>query len=233
MIAREAANAAARRYAAGARNFLTDTLGSTIALADSAGTLQTQYGHDPFGNATVTGSSSANPYQFTGRENDGTGLYFYRARYYSPTYQRFIGQDPIGFRGGDANLYAYVSNSPTNFRDPKGRDLIGALIGGVGGGIIGWLGSGPCDSGWQQGENFLEGAAWGAGFGFIGGPLGLLGEDPGGLLGILFGSWLGDSGELPDWFWGLAGSFAGSAIHRQLGPAAPQPCPLGTPSSCP
>ena len=39
--------------------------------------------------------SNANPYQFTGRENDGTGLYFYRARYYSPTFQRFIAQDPL------------------------------------------------------------------------------------------------------------------------------------------
>jgi len=37
--------------------------------------------------------------EFTGRENDGTGLYFYRARYYNPTFQRFIAQDPIGFGG--------------------------------------------------------------------------------------------------------------------------------------
>jgi RHS repeat-associated protein len=35
----------------------------------------------------------------TGRENDGTGVYFYRARYYSATFQRFIAQDPIGFAG--------------------------------------------------------------------------------------------------------------------------------------
>jgi len=56
----------------------------------------------------------------TGRENDGTGLYFYRARYYSPTYQRFIAQDPIGFKGGDANLYAYVHDSPPVLTDPFG-----------------------------------------------------------------------------------------------------------------
>ena len=59
-------------------------------------------------------------YQFTGRENDGTGLYFYRARYYSPTFQRFVSQDPIGFAGGDANLYAYVYNNPANLIDPFG-----------------------------------------------------------------------------------------------------------------
>src|SRR5215470_15959851 len=32
----------------------------------------------------------------------------YRARYYHPGLQRFIGEDPIGFFGGDLNLYAYV-----------------------------------------------------------------------------------------------------------------------------
>jgi RHS repeat-associated protein len=68
---------------------------------------------------TVSGPS-ANPYQFTGRENDGTGLYFYRARYYSPTFQRFVSQDPIGLAGGGPNLYAYAVNAPTIFIDPFG-----------------------------------------------------------------------------------------------------------------
>jgi len=67
----------------------------------------------------VTGSST-NPFQFTGRENDGTGVYFDRARYYSPTFQRFVGQDPIDFAGGDTNLYGYVSNDPLVYRDPTG-----------------------------------------------------------------------------------------------------------------
>ena len=55
----------------------------------------------------------------TGRENDKTGLYYYRARYYSPTLQRFIREDPIGFYGG-INFYAYVRNNPVNWRDPWG-----------------------------------------------------------------------------------------------------------------
>jgi RHS repeat-associated protein len=100
--------------------FLTNALGSTIALTDGTGTVQTEYTYDPFGMATVTGTSSTNAYQFTGREHDGTGLVYYRARYYSPVIQRFISEDPIGFAGGDANLYAYVFNSPTNFTDPSG-----------------------------------------------------------------------------------------------------------------
>jgi RHS repeat-associated protein len=120
MIAREAANAAATRHAAGAGNFLTDILGSTIGLADSSGTLQMQYGYNPFGNAIVTGASNANPYQFTGRETDSTGLYFYRARYYHGTFQRFISQDPIEYAGGGANPYNYVDNDPINFSDLLG-----------------------------------------------------------------------------------------------------------------
>jgi RHS repeat-associated protein len=98
---------------------LTDALGSTVALADTSGVPQTQYTFDPFGATTASGATSASPVQFTGRENDGTGLYFYRTRYYSPTLQRFISEDRAGFRGG-VNLYAYVGNQPTGRRDPGG-----------------------------------------------------------------------------------------------------------------
>ena len=37
-----------------------------------------------------------------------TGMYFYRARYYDPKVGRFVTKDPIGFAGGDVNLYDYV-----------------------------------------------------------------------------------------------------------------------------
>jgi RHS repeat-associated protein len=67
-------------------------------------------------------------YEFTGRENDATGLYYYRARYYSPTFQRFVSQDPIGFRGGDVDLYRYEGNSPLNYRDPKGTGPIASGV---------------------------------------------------------------------------------------------------------
>jgi RHS repeat-associated protein len=98
-------------------NLLTDALGSTIALADSAGAVQTEYAYEPFGKTTITGLSSFNPFQYMGRENDTTGLYYYRNRYYHPVLQRFISEDPIGFASGDENLYSYVLNSPLNHRD--------------------------------------------------------------------------------------------------------------------
>jgi RHS repeat-associated protein len=61
--------------------------------------------------------------QFTGREQDSTGLYYYRARYYNPVLQRFIAEDPLGFGGSDVNLHAYTFNNPTNFTDPGGQQV--------------------------------------------------------------------------------------------------------------
>jgi hypothetical protein len=43
--------------------------------------LQTQYTYEPFGGTTVVGGPTSNPFQYTGREIDSAGLYFYRARY--------------------------------------------------------------------------------------------------------------------------------------------------------
>lgn len=109
-----------RSDSAGTWNVLRDGLGSTLALADSSGVAQSQYSYDGFGGTTGTGQTNSNSSQYTGRENDGTGLYYYRARYYSPTMQRFVSEDPIGFASGDSNFYAYVSNSPVNYTDSSG-----------------------------------------------------------------------------------------------------------------
>lgn len=97
----------------------TDALGSTLALTDQTGSVQATYQYDPFGNTTITGTSSS-PFMYTGRENDGTGVYYYRARYYSSKMQRFLNEDPIGFSGGDVNIYAYVKNNPIRYFDPWG-----------------------------------------------------------------------------------------------------------------
>jgi RHS repeat-associated protein len=104
--------------------YLKDHLGSTIALTDQSGNITTQYAYSPFGQVAKTGANSNNYFEYTGRENDGTGLYFYRARYYSPQQKRFIAEDPLGFRGGDTNLYAYVYGNPIKLKDPSG--LLGA-----------------------------------------------------------------------------------------------------------
>jgi len=116
-----------RTDSAGAATILADALGSTLGLTDASGVLNTSYTYEPFGNVAISGAANANSYEFTARENDGAGLYYYRARYYSPTFQRFLSQDPLDFLGGDYNLYGYVTEDPINGIDPEGKDVIDCL----------------------------------------------------------------------------------------------------------
>jgi RHS repeat-associated protein len=102
-------------------SFITDALGSTLGLTDATGTFTTQYGYEAYGNSTPSGLLSDNPFQYTGRENDETGLYYYRARYYDPELPRFISSDPIGFAGG-INQYTYVEANPVSKTDPLGLE---------------------------------------------------------------------------------------------------------------
>jgi RHS repeat-associated protein len=60
-------------------------------------------------------------YGYAGREYDlESGFYYNRARMYNAEMGRFISKDPIGFGGGDENLYRYVENNPQNYFDPAG-----------------------------------------------------------------------------------------------------------------
>ena len=140
-----------RAEGAGTRNLLADALGSTLALADSSGAVQTGYAYDPFGSTASAGDPTGSASQYTGRENDGTGLYYYRARYYSPSLQRFVSEDPIGFRAGDINLFAYVGNSPSNFTDPSGEQCLACTQPREAPGYRGWdRGNPPVDDGPYQ-----------------------------------------------------------------------------------
>ena len=122
------------------RYYYTDALGSIIGLSDESGQQVTRYAYDAFGQVAISGEMSDNPFQYTGRENDGTGLYYYRARYYSPELQRFVSEDPIGFNGGsinpmsETNLYLYTANNPVNRKDPKGLNWHGNWCGPGGSG---------------------------------------------------------------------------------------------------
>jgi RHS repeat-associated protein len=73
-----------------------------------------------------------NPYGYTGREFDCDELYYYRARYYDPTIQKFLSSDPIEFLSGDFNFYRYVGNDPVNYVDPSGLFILEILQGVVG-----------------------------------------------------------------------------------------------------
>jgi RHS repeat-associated protein len=101
---------------------LTDHLGTVRDLVNNSGAVVNHFVYDSFGQVI----SESNPaidtrYLFTGREFDQEiGLYYYRARYYDQTTGRFLSEDPIGFDGGDENLYRYVSNNVLIFVDLDG-----------------------------------------------------------------------------------------------------------------
>jgi RHS repeat-associated protein len=92
---------------------------SVIAQANDDQTIGNFYAYSPYGQAIALGTDDGNLLQYTGRENDGTGLYYYRARYYDPILKRFISEDPIGIAGA-LNFAAYVGGNPVNFSDPDG-----------------------------------------------------------------------------------------------------------------
>lgn len=65
-----------------------------------------------------------------------------RSSHYDPTIGRWTSKDPIGFGGGDANLFGYVMNDPVNFIDPSGKInpflapiIAGAIAGAFGNGL--------------------------------------------------------------------------------------------------
>jgi RHS repeat-associated protein len=101
---------------------MTDALGSTLAVLDAAGSPVTTYTYEPYGRVTTTNPTPRFPFRFTGREDDGTGLYYFRARYYDPVLSRFISEDPIGLLGG-FNVYAYAGGDPVNWIDPLGLKM--------------------------------------------------------------------------------------------------------------
>jgi RHS repeat-associated protein len=118
----------ARNDTTGRTYFLSDAINSTIALTNSSGAIQNQYSYDPYGNTSQSGTGFTNPYQYTGREADTAGLYYYRARYYSPMMGGFISEDPAGFGGGQLSFYAYVGGNPLSNTDPMGLACNGAYL---------------------------------------------------------------------------------------------------------
>jgi RHS repeat-associated protein len=107
------------------KTYLTDALGSVIATAKADQSLEVGYAFSPYGQTQKVGvenqlAGSENSSQYTGRENDNNGLYFYRARYYDPILKRFISEDPISLDGG-VNIFGYVEGDPVNWIDPEGQ----------------------------------------------------------------------------------------------------------------
>ena len=110
------------------RSYHYDYRGSTVALSNSAGALTDRFSYTPFGDLSSRTGSTPTPFKYDGRDgvmSDNNGLYYMRARYYSPELHRFVNQDTLlgdVASSSSLNRFGYVSGNPLSIIDPLGLE---------------------------------------------------------------------------------------------------------------
>ncbi len=127
--------------AGGVKYYLAyDQTGTLKAVADASGTVLLKREYDSFGN--ILNEESSLPFQvpfgFAGGLHDrDTGLVRFGYRDYDPETGRWTAKDPIGFSGGDTDLYGYCLNDPVNLSDSGGKIPVPVIAGVIAGTIVG------------------------------------------------------------------------------------------------
>ncbi|MGH9424178.1 MAG: RHS repeat-associated core domain-containing protein, partial [Thermoanaerobaculia bacterium] len=101
---------------------IADHLGSPRLIVNIYdGTIVQRMDYDEFGNVIADSNPGFQPFGFAGGLYDSdTGLLRFGTRDYDPHSGRWTAKDPIGFDGGDTNLFGYAFRDPINFIDPNG-----------------------------------------------------------------------------------------------------------------
>ena len=99
-----------------------DQVGSLRAATDASGAIVKAVTYDSFGNVLTDSNPALDvPFGFAGGLHDAdTGLVRFGYRDYAPEVGRWTAKDPIGFAGGDSDLYGYCGGDPVNFVDADG-----------------------------------------------------------------------------------------------------------------
>ncbi len=113
-------NLVAKKDSSGTYYYQSDHLGSTTLITDSFGNKIEETSYLPFGGVFEGGNDR---FLFTGKELDNSDLYYYGARYYSPTLGHFTQPDTViqdVYDPQSLNRYSYVRNNPYKYNDPTG-----------------------------------------------------------------------------------------------------------------
>lgn len=103
--------------------YLFDLQSSNRLLLDASAATDNEYLYKAFGEILQATGTTRNPFQFQGQAGpyfEANNRTWMRARIYDPITGTWYSEDPIGFDGGNWNLYGFVGNEPINGVDPSG-----------------------------------------------------------------------------------------------------------------
>ncbi len=110
----------------------TDRLGTPQVATDTSKSVVWLANYEPFGTINAASSQTATLAQdlrLPGQESEvETGWYHNGFRDYAPSLGRYLESDPFGL-GGGPNAFIYANANPVSFIDPRGTNVVLALVG--------------------------------------------------------------------------------------------------------